>query len=56
MNSAGELKSSEEKENAVDIATGKTMMAINSKFYRPAEAELLIGDLTMAKGNLCWES
>ncbi|MFH7766362.1 GDP-mannose 4,6-dehydratase [Acinetobacter sp. BSP-28] len=41
-------------EVAVDIATGKTVMKINPKFYRPAEVELLIGDATYAKSKLGW--
>lgn len=45
----------EEKETAVDTATGKTVMRINPKFYRPAEVELLIGDPAKAKAKLGWE-
>lgn len=44
-----------EQETAVDIATGKTVMRINPKFYRPAEVELLIGDPARAKAKLGWE-
>ena len=43
-------------EVAIDIATGKTVMKINPKFYRPAEVELLIGDPTHAKNKLGWVS
>ncbi|APO88547.1 GDP-mannose 4,6-dehydratase [Marivivens sp. JLT3646] len=50
-----EFKGSEEKETAVDIGTGKTVMRINPKFYRPAEVELLIGDPSHAKAKLGWE-
>ncbi len=52
---AVDFKGSEEKETAVDIATGKTVMRINPKFYRPAEVELLIGDPAKAKAKLGWE-
>lgn len=52
---AVEFKGKEENETAVDIATGKTVMRINSKFYRPAEVELLIGDPAHAKAKLGWE-
>ncbi len=45
----------EQKEVAVDIATGKVVMRINPKFYRPAEVELLIGDPSKAKAKLGWE-
>ena len=43
-----------EVETAVDVATGKTVMRINPKFYRPAEVELLIGDPAKAKAKLGW--
>ncbi|WP_347454489.1 GDP-mannose 4,6-dehydratase [Acinetobacter thermotolerans] len=41
-------------EIAIDIATGKTVMRVNPKFYRPAEVDLLIGDATYAKNKLGW--
>lgn len=49
------FKGKEENETAVDVATGKTVMRINPKFYRPAEVELLIGDPAHAKAKLAWE-
>ena len=49
------FKDSEEKETAVDTVTGKTVMRINPRFYRPAEVELLIGDPSHAKAKLGWE-
>lgn len=52
---AVEFKGKEENETAVDTATGKTVMRINPKFYRPAEVELLIGDPAHAKAKLGWE-
>jgi GDPmannose 4,6-dehydratase len=52
---AVDFKGSEEQETAVDTATGKTVMRINPKFYRPAEVELLIGDPDKAKAKLGWE-
>lgn len=52
---AVDFKGSQENETAVDTATGKTVMRINSKFYRPAEVELLIGDPAKAKAKLGWE-
>ncbi|AMO98697.1 GDP-mannose 4,6-dehydratase [Collimonas arenae] len=51
---AVEFKGSAENETAVDVATGKTVMRINPKFYRPAEVELLIGDPAKAKTKLGW--
>lgn len=43
-----------EDEVAFDAATGKTVMRVNPKFYRPAEVELLIGDPAKAKDKLGW--
>ena len=50
-----DFKGKAEQETAVDVATGKTVMRINPKFYRPAEVELLIGDPAHAKAKLGWE-
>lgn len=49
------FKGSEENETAVDVATGKTVMRVNPKFYRPAEVDLLIGNPAKAKAKLGWE-
>jgi GDPmannose 4,6-dehydratase len=43
-----------EDEIGLDQATGKTLVKVNPKFYRPAEVELLIGDATKAKQVLGW--
>jgi len=43
-----------EKEIAIDEETGRTVMRVNPKFYRPAEVDLLIGDPTKAKQRLGW--
>lgn len=45
-----------EEERAVDTATGKTVMQINPRFYRPAEVDLLIGNAAKAKAELGWEA
>ncbi|MFS2112677.1 GDP-mannose 4,6-dehydratase [Herbaspirillum frisingense] len=50
-----EFKGKEDKEIGVDSATGKTLVQVNPKFYRPAEVELLIGDPAKAKEKLGWE-
>ena len=42
-------------EVAIDNRTGKVLVKINQKFYRPAEVELLIGDPTHAREKLDWE-
>jgi GDPmannose 4,6-dehydratase len=50
-----EWRGSQENECAVDTATGRTVVKINPKFYRPAEVELLIGSAAKAKAVLGWE-
>jgi GDPmannose 4,6-dehydratase len=49
-----EFKGSGESESAVDTSTGKTLVRINPKFYRPAEVELLIGNPAKATAKLGW--
>jgi GDPmannose 4,6-dehydratase len=51
-----EFKGRAENEIALDTLTGKTVMRINPKFYRPAEVDLLIGDSTKAKETLGWQA
>lgn len=48
-------KGQAEDETANDKATGKVVVKVNPKFYRPAEVELLIGDPSKAKKELGWE-
>ncbi|WP_069267674.1 GDP-mannose 4,6-dehydratase [Paraburkholderia nodosa] len=50
-----EFRGRDENETAVDAATGKTLVKINPKFYRPAEVDLLIGNPEKAKMQLGWE-
>jgi len=45
----------DELETAVDVATGKVVVKVNPKFYRPAEVDLLIGNPEKAKQDLGWE-
>ena len=45
-----------EGQTAIDIESGKQVVGINPKFYRPAEVELLIGNPQKAKDDLGWES
>jgi GDPmannose 4,6-dehydratase len=47
-------KGSAEQEQAIDTKTGKALVKINPKFYRPAEVELLIGNPEKAKTKLGW--
>lgn len=49
-----EFRGAAENEMAVDVATGKTVMRINPRFYRPAEVDLLIGDPSRAGEVLGW--
>lgn len=46
---------SAENEVAIDRYSGKTLVRINPKYYRPAEVDLLIGDPKKAKRELGWE-
>jgi GDPmannose 4,6-dehydratase len=41
-------------ETATDIKSGKTVVKVNPKFYRPAEVDLLIGNPEKAKKELNW--
>ena len=51
-----EFKGQAEQEVAIDTATGKTLMRVNPKFYRPAEVELLVGDAQRAQDKLGWKA
>jgi len=44
-----------EQEQAIDTQSGKVIVAVNPKFYRPAEVDLLIGNPARAKEKLGWE-
>ena len=45
-----------ESEKGIDLATGKIIVKVNSKFFRPAEVDLLIGNPAKAKRILGWEA
>lgn len=45
----------EENEVATDRESGKVIVRVNPKFYRPAEVDLLIGNPEKAKKELGWE-
>jgi len=45
----------DEKEIGINVTTGRKIVAINPKYYRPAEVELLIGNPEKAKKELGWE-
>ncbi|QPX48263.1 nucleotide-sugar epimerase [Synechococcus phage S-SRM01] len=42
-------------EIGIDKNTGKTVIKVNPKYFRPAEVETLLGDATKAKEQLGWE-
>ena len=41
-------------EVGIDVATGKELVAVDPRFFRPAEVEQLLGDPTKAKTLLGW--
>ena len=43
------------EEQGVDAATGKPIVAIDSRYYRPAEVDTLLGDASKARQKLGWE-
>lgn len=45
-----------EQEVAIEKATGKTLVRVNPKYYRPAEVDLLIGDAQKAHDELGWKA
>jgi GDPmannose 4,6-dehydratase len=44
-----------ENEKGIDVRTGKTLISVNPKFYRPAEVDLLIGCADKARDKLGWK-
>lgn len=42
-------------ETGVDKNSGKTVVKVNPKFFRPAEVELLLGNPAKAEEKLCWK-
>lgn len=49
------FKGKGEKEVGIDKKTGKVLLKVNKKFYRPAEVELLLGDPSKAEKVLKWK-
>ena len=50
-----EWKGKDINEKGIDTATGKTLVHIDEKYFRPAEVDLLVGDASKAKRILGWE-
>lgn len=44
------------KEKGIDKKTGKTIIEIDPRYFRPTEVDLLLGDPTKAKKRLGWEA
>lgn len=49
-----EFRGSDETEVGIDAATGKELIAIDPRYYRPAEVDELVGDASKAKTVLDW--
>ncbi|MDZ7598495.1 MAG: GDP-mannose 4,6-dehydratase [Desulfobacterales bacterium] len=45
----------EENEIGIDRISGRTLVRVNPKFYRPAEVDLLIGNPEKAMRELGWQ-
>lgn len=47
-------RGSGENEHGVDSNSGKTLVSVSPKYYRPAEVDLLVGDAAKAQAVLGW--
>jgi len=45
----------DQDEKGYDISTGKCIVAVDPRYFRPSEVETLLGDPTMSKQKLGWE-
>jgi len=43
-------------EEAIDTTTGKVVISVSEKYYRPTEVETLLGDPTKAKKQMGWKT
>ena len=50
-----EWKGAGVEEVGIDKKTGKTLVSVDPRYFRPTEVELLVGDATKAKEKLGWE-
>ncbi|MCC6275115.1 MAG: GDP-mannose 4,6-dehydratase [Leptospiraceae bacterium] len=50
-----EWQGSESKEIGIDKSTGKTVVSVDPRYYRPTEVEQLLGNPAKAKQKLGWE-
>ncbi len=44
-----------ESEKGIDVESGKVLVEVDPRYYRPTEVDLLVGDPTKAKNELNWE-
>src|SRR6185369_3425724 len=51
-----EFSGSGADETGTDRKSGRTLVRVNPKFYRPAEVDLLVGDATKAERELGWKA
>ncbi len=51
-----EWQGSGDQERGHCVKSGKLVVQVNPRFYRPAEVELLIGDASKAKAELGWQA
>jgi GDPmannose 4,6-dehydratase len=49
-----EFEGEGEDERGIDTATGRELISVDPRYYRPTEVELLIGDPTKAREKLGW--
>jgi GDPmannose 4,6-dehydratase len=50
-----EFKGTAETETGIDLDSGREVIAIDPRYYRPTEVEILQGDATKARQELGWE-
>jgi GDPmannose 4,6-dehydratase len=50
-----EFRGEDVEEEGIDTKTGKAIVKIDPRYFRPAEVDLLLGDATKAKEKLGWE-
>jgi GDPmannose 4,6-dehydratase len=50
-----EFRGEEVDEEGIDTASGKVLVRVDPRYFRPAEVDLLLGDPTKAKNVLGWE-
>ena len=51
-----EFVGEQEDERAIEKRTGRTVMRVNPRYYRPAEVDFLIGDAAKADEKLGWKA